>query len=199
MKILLLTRNHVVREFVALVADRVEAELVVIEDASELKEGSFDFFFVDDRGGLLQQGIEILEQLDECRSILLCSKLSNGYKLFDIKVKKPFLPSDIQAILLDKQEEESAPQDKRVLNLEDIEEIKSLLEDDELETGIKGNIAKANINTHTKHKKKKKKKKHKIISGEKFLQTILKMDKKDTRALLSDAEVTITIKFPKVK
>ena len=198
MKILLLTRNHVVREFIGLVSDRVEAELIVAKDSSGIDDDSYDFFFVDARGDLLEQGIAMLERFGDSKTVVLYNKLSEAHELFDIKVKKPFLPSEIQDILLGISED----RDDQVLDAEDIQEIKSLLEDDRMEIISEDTLA-AEVYPAKKEKQKKnsknKKKQYENIDGIKFLQSISKMSQEDIQTLFSDAKVKITIKFPKVK
>jgi len=198
MKILLLTRNHVVREFIGLVSDRVEAELIVVKDSSDISDGSYDFFFVDARGDLLEQGIAMLERFSDSKTVVLYNKLSEVHELFDIKVSKPFLPSDIQDILLDT----SGDRDDQVLDAESIQEIKSLLEDDEMETISEDALATEVCpakKEKQKKKRKNKKKKYENIDGIKFLQSISKMSQEDIQTLFSGAKVKITINFPKVK
>jgi len=198
MKILLLTRNHVVKEFVSLVADRVSAKLFVVDNISDVKPKRYDFMFVDDGSIPLEQSIEMMEELDRsiC-SVLLYSRDSDQGSQFDIMLKKPFLPSDIQNIIEDrercdgdKSEREYLSSDQ-ILNLQDIEEIKTLLDSDELEI-VPEEILADEIDKATKNREQS----SELQNGDGILDAILAMDHKRLRKLLAGAEVSISIKFP---
>jgi len=194
MKVLLLTRNHVVREFVELVADRVGVDLDVHEHVSDVDGDAYDLLFVDDRGELLEESIALRKRLKTSQSIVLFGEESALHASFDRKIKKPFLPSDIQHILEEQQmtEEDTADQ---ILNLQDIEEIKSLLEDEGMEIvseeDLVDEITMENtlqiVETETVNS----------TTEEKLLKALLSMEPKKIRKLLKGAEVTLRIKFPK--
>ena len=193
MKILLLTRNHVVREFIELVADRVGAALEVRDHIAE-PIGEPDYLFVDDRGELLEIGLPLLEQLPQTVHIVLYNEPKEAHKAFDKMVKKPFLPSDIQEILEQNRPGEAALQAEQILNIQDIEEIKTLLEDegleivseedlaDEIDSPLGGMLQESEADTKLE---------------ERLLEAISRMEPKKIRKLLRGAEVQITIKFPK--
>lgn len=208
MKILLLTHNHVVREFVSLAADKSGAELDFVESISSVDWDSYDMFFVDDRRDYLSQSYSMIGDLTNCTSVLLYNEENATHSNFDITIKKPFLPSDIQAVIsnMDAYMDTSldvnnkTPYHEQILNLSDIDEIKGLLDDDEepqdlmvpsetLAERIKRSI---DLNTDLKNN-------NSASTEEKLLESITTMEPKKIRKLLAGASVTISIKFPKEK
>jgi len=194
MKVLLLTRNHVVREFVELVADRVGVDLDVYEHVSDVDGDAYDLLFVDDRGELLEESIVLRERLKTSQSIVLFGEESVLHASFDRKIKKPFLPSDIQRILEEQQmtEEDTADQ---ILNLQDIEEIKSLLEDEGMEIVSEEDLVDEITMENTLQIMETETVNNTV--EEKLLKALLGMEPKKIRKLLKGAEVTLRIKFPK--
>jgi len=194
MKILLLTRNHVVREFVELVADRVSAQLEVRDVVEGIEDEGYDFLFVDDRGDLLEQSISLVDMLDTQRNVVLYNETKAIHDLFDQAVKKPFLPSDIQAILEEKVVSRVHLEEDQILNIQDIDEIKSLLEDEGMEIVSEEDL----VDEITAESGLQ------IVESEadpsmeeKLMEAITEMEPKKIRKLLRGAEVTITIRFPK--
>jgi hypothetical protein len=192
MKILLLTRNHVVREFVELVADRVDAELVLYDTVEGIVDVGYDFLFVDDRGELLEQSKALIERLETRKNIVLYNQAKEIHDLFDIQVKKPFLPSDIQMILEAPPETKVHLEEDQILNIRDIDEIKSLLEDEGLEIVSEEDLAdeitaESGIQIVESQ----------ISQEDKLIEAIMQMEPKRIRKLLKGAEVTIKIRFPK--
>ena len=194
MKILLLTRNHVVREFIELVADRVGAVLEVREGIKDISDRGYDFLFVDDRGELLEESLSLLDQLDQAQHIVLYNVSKEIHTRFDMQIKKPFLPSDIQEILTHTSTPKVHLEEDQILNIQDIEEIKSLLEDEgmeivseedlideiDVESGLQ--IVESEVDPKVE---------------EKLLEAIMQMEPKKIRKLLKGAEVSIKIRFPK--
>ena len=195
MKILLLTRNHVVREFIELVADRVGAVLEVRENAEDLSDQEIDFLFVDDRGELLEQSLSLLDSLEHAEHVVLYNELKEAHSLFDRQIKKPFLPSDIQEILEDTTPSVAHLAEDQILNIQDIEEIKTLLEDEGMEIVSEEDLV-DEIDT-TEEEKLVEREEEAVDSEVKLLEAILEMEPKKIRKLLRGAEVQISIKFPK--
>jgi len=194
MKVLLMTRNHVVREFVELVADRVGADLEVVTGADAISGNAYTFVVVDDRGTLLEEGRAVVEGL-ECTSVVLYNVAKEAHEIFDYQVKKPFLPSEIQAILEAQEETTDA-----VLNLQDIEEIRRLLEGEGMEIVSEETLAEAVITEETLSSKEtsaEEDTKSERTTEEKILEALVQMEPKRIRKLLKGAEVTLTIRFPK--
>ena len=193
MKILLLTRNHVVREFIELVADRMGAVLDVRDSVAQIEDVGYDYLFVDDRGVFLQESMALVEGLDTYQNIVLYNETDPLHEKFDLQIKKPFLPSDIQAILEQTPEPKEHDAEDQILNLQDIDEIKSLLEDEGLEIVAEEDLV-DEIDTENAYG---------IMETEpskveeKLLQAITKMEPKKIRKLLKGAEITLSIRFPK--
>ena len=192
MKVLLLTRNHVVREFIELVAGRVGADLEVQEHADDTVGKGYDFLLVDDRGALLQEGLILLERLEIHQSIVLYSEENRLHEQFDQKVKKPFLPSDIAALLESVPAEKSLPTEEQVLNIQDIEEIRGLLESEGMEIVSEEELVDEIEMEHGISETEKE-----TRMDEELLMALRNMEPKKIRKLLKGAEVTLTIRFPK--
>jgi len=194
MKILLLTRNHVVREFIELVSDRISAQLEVKEDTKNCDETMYDFLFVDDRGDLLEQSIPLLENANYTKSVILYNEIKEAHALFDFAVKKPFLPSDIQAILEKHALPEEPIQENKILDLQEIEEIKRLLEGEMMEIIPEEDLAAAVISSQQKEPLQTS---VTFDTKEEIAEALMHMEPKKLRKLLKGAEVTINIRFPK--
>ena len=193
MKVLLLTRNHVVRDFVALVTGRMEAVLEVQKHAEEIREEAYDFLLVDDRGSFLEDGLALMERMDFPQSIVLYSEENGNHAYFDHKVKKPFLPSDIQQILESEVGvEETLQKEEQILNLQDIEEIRGLLESEGMEIVSEEELADEIEMGYGSSEAEKKR-----SMEEELLAALSHMEPKKIRKLLNGAEVTLTIRFPK--
>jgi len=194
MKILLLTRNHVVREFIELVADRVGATLEVRDRADTTPVSDIDYLFVDDRGGLLEESLPLLAILKQAQHIVLYNEPKEAHEAFDLTLKKPFLPSDIEEILHAQTPAQESIAEDQVLNIQDIEEIKALLEEEGMEIIAEENLA-DEIDTPSPILSQEET--HSPTMEEKLLEAISRMEPKKIRKLLRGAQVQITIRFPK--
>ena len=192
MKVLLLTRNHVVREFIELVTGRIAANLDVREDADGVDDEVYDFLFVDDRGTLLEESIVLLERLKTQKNIVLYNEKNTLHALFDQKIKKPFLPSDIQQILEASPAEESLSSEEQILNIQDIEEIRGLLESEGMEIVSEEELVDEIEMAYGVSETEKESR-----TEEELLLALRNMEPKKIRKLLKGAEVTLTIRFPK--
>lgn len=187
MKILLITHNRVVKEFIELATDKINASLTVTEDIASVEDSSFDFVFVDDRIGSKESLGTIIKIFEKSVSVILFSQAKELHDEFDIKIKKPFLPSDIQNILEQQSDDKSYSPAEQILNLEDIQEIKNLL-DSESEHEM---LEEEEILSDTPELDIAK------LSQDKILELLLSMEPKKIRKLLKGAELNIQIKFPK--
>lgn len=198
MKILLLSHNHVVREFVGLGADKADAKFDFVESVADIDIDSYDIFFVDDRGDYLSQCSKLITNLNSCKTVLLYSKADSNHEKFDIEIKKPFLPSDIKYIIENSDTIDEPLYGEQILNLNDIDEIKGLLDDEVYDKTLPiPTLADRIKQTKKDIKKIEKTKKSEENMEIKLLNAITKMEPKKIRKLLSGAEVTISIKFPK--
>jgi len=198
MRVLLLTHNHVVREFVGIAAEKIGASIDFVETLLDVDMGSYDTIFVDDRDALMSSSLGVVGDLDRCQSVLLYSKLNRGNELFDIHVKKPFLPSDIEQVLENIGDADDIFYSEQILNPVDIDEIKSLLECDDTPE-----LSDETLADRIKRTKKaaacKSSRSQPSQSGmeTKLLKALRDMEPKKLKKLLRGAEVTISIKFPK--
>lgn len=101
MKIVLFANNHVVKEFISLAANKISASLDIVQKAQEAG-ANYDYVLVDDKSELIAESKELLERLPQSISVLFYSGSSENKKFFDNSVKKPFLPSEIEALLNNK-------------------------------------------------------------------------------------------------
>ncbi len=215
MEILLFTHNYVVREFVELAAEEVGATLDVVDDSLNFAKERYDYVFVDDKISFLE---EIIQNLDDIasKSVILYNTQDDIWDHFDTQIKKPFLPSDIKNILTTNDKETTADQEAQVLDLQEISEIKKLLEEDGVQIVSEEDLVEEidgeseDQNTAEAEKENTLKPIENDIGDqnkadietnteleEKLLGAILKMKPKKIRKLLKGAEVTLKIKFPK--
>jgi len=206
MNILLLTHNHVVREFVEHAARELSATFDIAGNISDIQNKIYDFVFVDDRSEQFGDIMHILDRIGST-SVILYNNDREEFEYFDKKIKKPFLPADIKNVLLEKEkinqattqeniEIDVSDRDTHVLNLQDIDEIKALLREDGLEIVSEEDLAEEIENqSRITDEAEETKAVHEI--EEMLLSAILKMKPKKIRKLLKGAEVTLKIKFPK--
>jgi len=190
-----LTHNHVVREFIELVADRVGADLDLHASADEVGTGSYDFLIVDDRGRLLEESMVLLEKLQPGQSIVLYTQEKALHEAFDFGIKKPFLPSEIQGILEKTSVAEQPQAGEQVLHRQDIEEIRALLESEGMEIVSEEDLL-DEIAPEEPMRGEETEVVTQTIEG-RLLEAVLEMEPKKMRKLLQGAELTITIRFPK--
>lgn len=180
-----------VRDFVALVTGRIEAVLEVQEHVEEITGEVYDFLLVDDRGSFLEEGLALMERIDFPQTIVLYSEERGDHAYFDHKVKKPFLPSDIQQILeFEAVGEETLQKEEHILNLQDIEEIRGLLESEGMQI-----VSEETLVDELEYGQQKVEKETNM--EEELLAALSHMEPKKIRKLLKGAEVTLTIRFPK--
>jgi hypothetical protein len=183
-----------VREFIELVADRVGAILEVREGIEGISDGGYDYLFVDDRGELLDMSLPLLEQLAQAQHIVLYNEPKEKHAHFDMQIKKPFLPSDIQEILEHTPSPKVHLEEDQILNIQDIEEIKSLLEDEGMEIVSEEDlIDEIDVESGMQVVESERC----ANAEEKLLEAIMQMEPKKIRKLLKGAEVNIQIRFPK--
>lgn len=140
MNILLINTNPVVSRLISLCLDDTTT-LEEISDPEMIQLDRYDIVFVDDAS--LKEGVkDILKNLLIRKKVFLSGIEANDDVLnhFDIHVKKPFLPSQISTIINNvltvnsSMENEVELQETNVLNRNEIEKIKALLEENDVET-----------------------------------------------------------------
>ncbi|MGC9351873.1 MAG: hypothetical protein ACP5D3_07780 [Sulfurovum sp.] len=156
MQILLLNTNPVVSRLITLCLKDRHAELYEFSSLGEVEKKSYDLAFIDD-ASYEHIDLDTLQKLHIAKLVLLTSHPDGDYNPADIVIKKPFLPSRIieviDALELSEtfespMEEEETPhifplsaeeeseeteslRSQKILDLNEIEKIKSLLEMDE--------------------------------------------------------------------
>ena len=100
MKILLVNSNPVVSRLTALSARKESVELDEIKDISELKKSDYNIVFVDSEAFSVELST-VLKNSDIKRKVLFYTQDDDKEKdkIFNFTILKPFLPSEVSAIL----------------------------------------------------------------------------------------------------
>ncbi len=193
-----------------------DAVLDIAESIEEIPAQEYDWVLVDDTVPMYQESLSFSKKLSSSHTVLLYHPENKATEGFDILIAKPFLPDEIRQSIENHRETPPSTSEKskingekadkkkvkmktdktqtQVLNLEEIETIKALLEEDGLEIVHEEELA--NTVLSEEHKATKKKKKQKRDPQQELIDAILKMKPKKIRKLLKGAKVTIKIKFP---
>jgi len=191
MKILLLSRSRVVRELVRLALGEIKASLESAESLQKVERDRYDVLLLDDTVYTEDLVGQIGDMLLFKRRILLGNGEKHDAGYFDAMISKPFLPNDVVRILRGqnaiseksespgrKGEEERSP---RVLDMEEIDEIRRLLRDD---YSPDQDIAGEEIQTEIR------------MDPERLISLFDAGKMKKLKKLLQGAEITLTINFP---
>jgi DNA-binding response OmpR family regulator len=216
MRVLLISHNHTVQEMVALALREMEGvELVTAQAADHVEPTTYDLIFVDDALPLYQESIVLAQTLGVEAIVLLAQGMNAEADRFPQVLRKPFLPSEIRA-LVEEQEARihshadtsgsvedvptSLPEKKKkkkksrqtnaaeVLDMDEINTIKSLLEEEGLEIVGEEDLAEKVMQTEETAM---------LESQEALIQALRTMRPKKIRKLLKGAKVRIEITFPK--
>jgi hypothetical protein len=217
MRVLLISHNHTVQEMVALALREMEGvELVTAQAADHVEPTTYDLIFVDDALPLYQESIVLAQTLGVEAIVLLAQGMNAEADRFPQVLRKPFLPSEIRA-LVEEQEAKirshadtsssvedvptSLPKKKKkkkkksrqtnaaeVLDMDEINTIKSLLEEEGLEIVGEEDLAEKVMQTEETAM---------LESQEALIQALRTMRPKKIRKLLKGAKVRIEITFPK--
>jgi hypothetical protein len=99
MKILLVNSNPVVSRLTALSARKESVELDEIKDISELKKSEYNIVFVDSEAFNIELS-NVLKNLNIKRKVLFYTQDDKEIdEIFNFTILKPFLPSEVSAIL----------------------------------------------------------------------------------------------------
>jgi len=100
MKILLINNNPVVSRLTALSARKENIEIDEIQEVTELNSNTYDIIFVDDDSYSNDVKDIIKEYIKTKKSVLFYAEGDNEHKdSFDLAILKPFLPSEVSAII----------------------------------------------------------------------------------------------------
>jgi len=206
-KIVLFTYNHVVKEFLTLVADKLEADLDIVEKAKDAQNVAYDYLFTDNKEELIAESKLLIDNSSAMTSVLFHSG-ENDSEIddFEYDIKKPFLPQEIEELILNhasKIDNEVSETQTQILNHDDIDEIKALLGDSGLDLATEdSNIEIEEVENPTKKKRKKQKKKNKTRkksrkkAEKRLLKALFDMDKKEIKEILKDANIILKIEYP---
>jgi len=142
MKILLINNNPVVSRLTALSARKEDIEIDEIQEVTELNSDSYDIVFVDGDSWTKDVRDVISENIKVQKSVLFYADGEEDEKEdFDLSILKPFLPSEVSAVIRAVEETKSVatPENETLIDdnhfniLDDINEPKKeekLVEDD---------------------------------------------------------------------
>ena len=211
MNVLLLTHNHTVEEMVSLALREREGLDLVRGDDAEMVGSDYDVVIVDDTFPQLHEAWLFTQEFHVPHTVVLAQRGSLTQEPFAHRVTKPFLPEEI-ADLMDRlltSDSSLPPQKKKakkkkskkkqkafkaeteVLNLDEIETIKTLLEEEGLEIVNEEELAQK-VLSDEEARETAEQKQHDAL-----LKALRKMKPKKIRKLLKGAHVTIEIRFPK--
>jgi len=218
MYILLVNTNPVVSRLISL-NTRNDADIQIdeINGHEKVPRQRYDAVFIDEKCCSEDLIREYVQKVTAGEKVLFSTEKKSSIEGINRVITKPFLPSEIstllQMILLNsdletEEEEESLPEENEsILDSDEIEKIKQILLDEEMEitqTGETEMEAVSVIPPEKKRPKKRKKKKKmskvskkKIDFEENLLEALTEMKPRQIRKLLEGAEVSIAIRFPK--
>jgi len=100
MKILLINSNPVVSRLTALSARKEEIEIDEIQEVTELSRSKYDIVFVDADSWTKDVDSVISENIETQKRVLFYGQDDKEEKnLFDMSILKPFLPSEVSAVI----------------------------------------------------------------------------------------------------
>ncbi|RUM69138.1 MAG: hypothetical protein DSZ07_05395 [Sulfurovum sp.] len=126
MKILLINSNPVVSRLTALSARKEEIQIDEVQEINEVNNSQYDIVFVDSDSWSKELESAISQNIQTQKRVLFYAQDDkNNNELFDISILKPFLPSEVSAVI--RSVEESAlssalSTDKSSENLIELEE-----------------------------------------------------------------------------
>ena len=211
MRILLLSYNHTVQEMVALALKEMEGvELVVTQAADQVEPTAYDLILIDDISPVYEESVALVQALGVEAIVLLAQAGNMEAEQFGRVLRKPFLPSEIRDLVEERRNElardpsQSVKAKKKkekkkkkknkanidthteVLDPDEIEMIKALLEEEGLEIVHEEELVERvmgeEIDRTDRH--------------EALLQALRTMRPKKIRKLLKGATVRINIIFP---
>jgi len=100
MKILLINSNPVVSRLTALSARKEDIQIDEIQEINELNNKQYDIVFVDADSWNKDVDTAISENIETQKKVLFYAQDDkSGQDLFDMSILKPFLPSEVSAII----------------------------------------------------------------------------------------------------
>jgi len=136
MHILLINKNPVVSRLLSLCTHNESLKLEEIKEIESCKRNSYDVVFVDEAA--YEGKIQKLNESLKVEKKVLFTHTDTSTNDFDVVIQKPFLPSEILEVLesvMDKEDtsEEEQIHANQVLDSNEVEKIKELLEINEMD------------------------------------------------------------------
>ena len=108
MKILLINNNPVVSRLTALSARKEDIEIDEIQEVTELSSDTYDIVFIDAESWSKDVRDVILDNIKTQKSVLFYADGDEEEKAsFDLSILKPFLPSEVSAVIRSVEEQEA--------------------------------------------------------------------------------------------
>ncbi len=187
MNILIISNSLVVLELFKKVAHEEEIEAEFVNSVFEATNDSYSAIFIDDILKDLDKEIEYIQNHFDYNYLIIIGKDSQN--LASLTLPKPFLITDIKEILKDIKEESSEVDIKSVLDINEIEKIKKIMQEQERENSSKRKSGfKEALKEHKNIKAKNK-------EAKKLISYLCKMDKKELQKLFKEAKITLKIEF----
>ncbi len=162
-----------------------DISLEFVNSSKKSQSESYMVVFIDDTIKDLKDEIDYIQNNFDYNNLIILESNSCELTSFN-NIKKPFLSEDIEKFFLELKEEESSVKISSILDIKEIEKIKSLIKDSE-DIDKNGNfIEKVKNRENIKVKNKK---------AKKLLKDLLKLEKKELKKLLKKSSITIKIKF----
>jgi len=186
MKIVLINKNPVVSKLIELSIKDTDYKIIETEDINIINE-DYDLFIIDDSCYNAD-----MEQIISNKNVILLTnikKFSDESHTFKT-LPKPFLPTQLFNLINSSLSSEALFHksiNNNILNSDDIYQIKELLEKPDMASDNK--IYEDNLSYVFRKSEETKEKR--------ILMALLKMKPKKLKKLLSDAEITFSIRFPK--
>ena len=120
MKILLINSNPVVSRLTALSARKENIDIDEIQEVTELNSNEYDIVFVDSDSLTKDVDDIIKEHLKVKKSVLFYTEGDEEDKsIFDLTILKPFLPSEVSAVIRSVEEGEEKREEEKHFNVLD--------------------------------------------------------------------------------
>jgi len=131
MHILLINDNPVVSRLMALCVQNEDILLEEVKNIDNTNRDTYDIVFVDEAS--YRKTIQHLKHKLRIEKSILFTNNDVKISDFDMQIKKPFLPSEIKEIFKQIKEKNTSQSNTRILDSNEVEKIKDLLNMDENE------------------------------------------------------------------
>jgi len=139
MKILLINSNPVVSRLTALSARKEEIQIDEVQEINQVNNSKYDIVFVDSDSWSKELDSAISKNIQTQKRVLFYAQDDkNNDELFDIRILKPFLPSEVSAVIRSVEESALSTED----TTEDFIELEEKSVFDVLETSTEKKVEK---------------------------------------------------------